>query len=341
MAMPVLRLLAVMLGMGMGMDARAATPPAASKAGSAYPAQSLGTGYPHHAVPPPAALSASAAATDCKAGNQTLFYSPHPMLDSRTAPGFADSLRLQLATPLNDLGYCVVEVKDYRTILDTARYGENLLLQTLAGDPAEGSGSILVALLRVKDLAQGKLSEAVSRPLVSIRYGSDEISSLPNILAKKVSENMRSQFVADVLIQSHPPGALARTPTGLEGRTPVEWVMPLGSVPVTLEKSGYLTLHRDIDLSAAGVHSYDLQLIKKRFYHSRFMYPALGAAAVALAAFGLENHYYAAYQALGGADQQNRPQAFADNFRTAKTYERIGYTALGIAWLNLALCFTF
>ncbi|MEO7426320.1 MAG: PEGA domain-containing protein [Fibrobacteria bacterium] len=318
------------MGIGMGL--------AAAESSSAYPPQPLGTGYPHHVPPPPQAI---APPTDCKAGNQTLFYSPHPLLEYRTMAGFSDSLRSQLAAPLNDLGYCLVEVKDYRTILDTARFGDNLLLQTVAGDPAEGSGTILVALLHIRDLAQGKLSEAVSRPLVSIRFGSDEISSLPNILSKKISENMRSQFVADVLIRSHPPGALARTSTGLEGKTPVEWVMPLGSVPVTLEKKGYLTFHRDIDLSAAGVHSYDLQLVKKRFYHSKFIYPALGAGAIALAAFALENHYYSAYQALGAADQQNRPQAFADNFRNAKAYERLGYTALGLAWLSLALSFTF
>ena len=259
--MPFLRMLAIIISLG------AAIGPAWPAPAAPNPFSPQGTGTPHRAAPPAARPSP---ATDCKAGNQSLFFSPHPLLDARTAPGFADSVRHQLAAPLNDLGYCLVEVKDYRGILDTARYGDNLVLQTLVEDAAGGgaSGSILVALLRVRDLAQGKLSEAISRPLVSIRYGADEITSLPNILSKKISENMRSQYVADVLIRSHPPGALVRTPTGLEGKTPVEWVMPLGSVPVTLEKPGYLSLTRDIDLSAAGVHSYDLQMIKKRFYHS-------------------------------------------------------------------------
>ncbi len=336
--MPLLRMLAVIISIGAGPGP---LPILAAPAAMAPPAMLLpnqGTGTPHRAALP--AAQRASAPTDCKAGNQSLFFSPHPLLDSRTVPGFSDSVRHQLAAPLNELGYCLIEVKDYRTILDTARYGENLLLQTLVDDANGGASTLLVALLRVKDLAQGKLSEAVSRPLVSIRYNADEVSSLPNILSKKISENMRSQYVADVLIRSHPPGALVRTPTGLEGNTPVEWVMPLGSVPVTLEKSGYLTIRRDIDLSAAGVHSYDLQMVKKRFYHSKFIYPALAAGAVAFAAFALENHYYSAYQALGSGDQQNRPAAFADEFRTAKTYERLGYTAMGLAWLNLALCFS-
>ena len=332
--MPLLRLLAIIMTLGALQGPMRVL--AATAMGPGL--QPQGTGTPHRAAP--TGNFRPSPATDCKAGNQTLFFSPHPMLEARTAPGFPDSLRLQLAAPLNDLGYCLVEVKDYRSILDTARYGDNLLLQTVE-DGSGGYGSILVALLRVRELAQGKLSEAVSRPLVSIRYGSDEMTSLPNILAKKVSENMRSQYVADVLIRSHPPGALVRTPTGLEGTTPVEWVMPLGSIPVTLEKPGYLPINRAIDLSAAGVHTYDLQMVKKRFYHSKFIYPALAGAGLALAAFALENHYYSAYQSLGANDQQNRPQAFADDFHTAKTFERLGYTALGLAWLNLALCFSF
>jgi hypothetical protein len=303
-----------------------------------------GLGSPRMALAAAAANVPSTPAPECKAGTQTLFFSPHPLLETRTAPGFADSLRRQLAAPMNELGYCLIEARDYRAILDTLRYGDNLILQPLAEEAAGGhggSGSLLVALLRVRDLARGKLAEAVSRPLVAIRFGSDEVGSLPNILAKKVSENMRGQYVADVLIRSHPSGARVSTPTGLEGQTPVEWVMPLGSVPVTLEKAGYLPLRRDIDPASAGVHTYDLQLVKKRFYHSRFFIPALAGGVVALASFYLEDHYYSRYQALGPADKRDRPQAFADDFHTAKTFERLGYSALGLAWLNLALCFNF
>jgi hypothetical protein len=279
--------------------------------------------------------------SDCKTGNQTLFYSPHPLLDTRTAPGFADSVRRQLAEPLRDLGYCLEEIKDYRAILDTSRFGDNLVLQAQSEDAGGGSGTVLVALLRVRELARGGLSEAVSRPLVSLRFGPGEIGSLPNILSKKVSENLRRQFVADLLLRSHPPGAAVRTPSGLEGRTPVEWVMPLGIVPVTLEKTGYLPLRRDIDLAAPGRHAYDLQMVRKRFYHSRFIYPALAAGAATVIAFAFEDHYYAKYQALGPQDQKDRPEAFGETFRTAKTFERLAYTSLGLAWLNLALCFTF
>jgi hypothetical protein len=293
----------------------------------------------------PAAIASAdtepSAHTPCKSGGQVLFYSPHPLLDSRTMAGFSDSLRKQLQAPLTDLGYCLEEVGDYRAVLDTARYAENLVLQTQASEESGGSGTILVAMLRVRELARGKLAEAVSRPLVSLRFGPGEVSSLPNILGKKISENLRSQYVADLLIRSHPSGANVRTVAGLEGATPVEWVMPLGIVEVTLEKDGWIPLKREIDLSAPGLHAYDLQLSKRRFYHSKFIYPALAASAISMIAFGLENHYYSEYLALGAQDRKTRPEIFGDTYHTAKTYEGVAYTALGMAWLNLALCFTF
>ncbi len=278
---------------------------------------------------------------ECKTGNQPLFYSPHPLLDARTAPGFSDSVRRQLRDPLRELGYCIQEAGDYRAILDTSRYAENLVLQTQATEEGGGSGTVLVALLRVRELARGRLAEALTRPLVSLHFGPGEVSTLPNILVKKISENLRSQYVADLLIRSHPDGADVRTPSGLEGRTPVEWVMPLGIVEVTLEKDGWAPMKREIDLSVPGLHAYDLQLSKRHFYNSRFIYPALATGAISLIAFGFENHYFSRYQALGAVDRKDRPEVFGDTFHTAKTYEGIAYTALGLAWLNLALCFTF
>jgi hypothetical protein len=80
---------------------------------------------------------------------------------------------------------------------------------------------------------------------------------------------------------------------------------------------------------------------KRRFFHSKFIYPTLAAGAISLVAFGLENHYYSQYQALGAQDRTLRPETFGNTYHTAKTYEGIAYTALGLAWLNLALCFTF
>jgi hypothetical protein len=277
----------------------------------------------------------------CKSGSQILFYSPHPLLDTRTTEGFADSLRRQLQAPLADLGYCLEEAGDYRALVDTNRFAENLVLQTLVNEEGGGSGTFLVAMLRVRELARGKLAEALSHPLVSLRFGPGELSSLPNILGKKISENLRSQYVADLLIRSYPPGALVRTASGLNGATPVEWVMPLGKVKVSLEKDGWMPLKREIDLSAPGLHAYDLQLSKRRFYHSKFIYPSLAAGAISLIAFSLESHYYSEYLALGAQDRTNRPEIFGETYQTAKTYEGIAYTALGLAWLSLALCFTF
>src|SRR4051812_26260578 len=87
----------------------------------------------------PAAGSQASPGAECRTGSRTLFYSSHPLLDGRTAPGFSDSLRQQLRIPLGELGYCLEEVKDYRAILDTVRYGDDLLLQTRVGEDGAGT----------------------------------------------------------------------------------------------------------------------------------------------------------------------------------------------------------
>lgn len=277
----------------------------------------------------------------CGAGGRILFYSPHPLLDGRMPQGFPDSLYAQLRGPARELGYCLEPVKDPRALLDTARLGESLWMQPSVREEAAGSASLVVALLTVRDLARGILAEAAARPLVALRFSAAEASGLSNIVARKVAENLRSQYVADLLVRSHPPGATVRSESGLEGTTPVEWVLPVGTMQVTLTRPGYIDLHRDIDLSAPGQHTYDLQLSKRRFYHSRFFYPALAAGAMSLASFALENHYYGEYQGLGAVEAKNDPAVFGNTFRAAKNYERLGYTTMGLAWAGLTLCFVF
>jgi PEGA domain len=198
-----------------------------------------------------------------------------------------------------------------------------------------------IAVLRIRDFAQGKLPEAEARPLVYLRFMPYEAAGLYSVLAKKVAENLRNQYVAVLLIRSTPPGAEVRSASGLVGATPVEWVVPLGNLDLTLSKGGYIDARRNLELVAPGQHTYDLQLAKRRFYHSKFIYPTVAAGLISAAAFVLENHYYGMYQSLGQADRESRPAVFAENFRNAKNYERIGYAALGAASLGLALCFTF
>lgn len=288
-----------------------------------------------------AASATQPAAPPCGPVGRVLYFSPHPMLDARMPPGFADSLQSQLREPARELGYCLEPAPDPRVLLDTARLGDNLWLQPSVRDEAGGGAILAVALLSVRDLARGKLAEAAGRPLASLRFAPAEAAGLSNVAARKVAENLRSQYVADLLVRSHPPGADVRAGTGLEGKTPVEWVLPVGTLQVTLSRPGYLDLRREIDLSAPGQHTYDLQMTKRRFWHSGFFYPTLAAGALAAAAFALEDHYYSRYQGLGAADAKDDPAAFGETFRVAKTYERLGYSALGMAWAGFTLCLVF
>jgi hypothetical protein len=196
-------------------------------------------------------------------------------------------------------------------------------------------------MLSVRDLARGKLAEAAARPLVSLKFTDAEAPGLSNIAARKVAENLRSQYVADLLVRSYPSGAGIAGHTGLTGTTPVEWVVPVGTLVVTLSKHGFLDLQREVDLLAPGQHTYDIQMTKRRFYHSRLIYPTLAAGALSLAAFAVENHYYSRYRELGASDAKNDPASFGETFRAAKNFERLGYTGLGIALAGFAFCFAF
>lgn len=287
------------------------------------------------------AQRASEPPPECAAPSQTLFYSPHARSESLLPPGFADSLWAQLDGPVRELGYCLKALPSGKAPADTAGNGDNLFLEAWARDEGGGTLSVSIAALRLRELARGKLPEAEARPLVYLRFSPFEAVGMYSVLAKKVAENLRSQYVAVLLIRSHPAGATVHAASGLDGKTPVEWVVPLGDLPITVAMPGYLDAHRDLDLAIPGQHTYDLQLAKRRFYHSKFIYPTLAAGAVSAAAFILENHYYGIYQSLGPVDSRDRPEAFGQNFRAAKSYERIGYTSLALAWLGLTLCFTF
>lgn len=278
---------------------------------------------------------------DCRGGGRILFYSPHPLLDGRMPYGFSDSLFAQLREPARELGYCLEPVRDQRMLLDTAKLGESLWLQPSVREDGLGSATLVFAFLSVRELARGKLAEAAARPLVALRFSASEAADLSNVAARKVAENLRNHYVADLLVRSHPPGASVRAGSGLEGTTPVEWVLPVGTLQVTLSRPGYIDLYREIDLSTPGQHTYDLQLSKRRFYHSRFFYPTLAAGALSLAAFALENQYYSKYQSLGASDANKNPAVFGETFRSAKNYERLGYTALGLTLAGLTLSFTF
>lgn len=265
------------------------------------------------------------------------------MMDQRTMPGFSDSLRRELSPPLGGLGYCLQAVPDFRVLLDTARFGDHLVLHALVteGPQVAGSAGLVVTLLSVRDWAAGMLDEGVSRPLVSLPVDREDPAGLLDVLVKKVAENLRRQYVAHVLIQSRPGEAAVRSENGLQGRTPVEWILPLGSLAVALEKPGYLPLERKLELSAPGQHNFDLQLSKRRFYHSSFMWPALVFGAASLGAYAVQEHYYAQYQAYGPGDGRNRPEVFGETFGLAKKWERTSAASLGLAAACLALSFRF
>jgi hypothetical protein len=108
-----------------------------------------------------------------------------------------------------------------------------------------------------------------------------------------------------------------------------------------LQRPGYIPLRREIDLASPGLHTYDLQLNRRRFYHSRFFYFAVAFGIAATGAYAAEMHYYNLYQSYGPDDQTNRPEVFGRTFRIAKNWERAAAASLLLAGASLGLSFRF
>ncbi len=187
----------------------------------------------------PLTYGASPGPSGCGHANQEIFFAPRIRSEGLLPTGFADSLWTYLADPVRELGYCLSPAPSSRPESDSAAHGDNLYLQAIAGNEAGGAISMSIAALRIRELARGKLPEAEARPLVYLRFTPAEAVGLYSILAKKIAENLRNQYVAVLLIRSIPAGAQVRSESGLEGSTPVEWVVPLGSLDISLAKQAF------------------------------------------------------------------------------------------------------
>ncbi len=305
----------------------------------------------------------SAQAVRCGAGKRSLFFVADSTFYQHTPSGFAERIFNQLKQPLEEIGYCI-------TLFDTvflydSGMAEELVMVLSMIPAASGSNGLLpmkssqnefipdseflttnslvtiVTLLQVKSWSEKQLQQAAETPLLSLAYKPDELTTFESVLTRKIVENLRMQYICHLRIQSIPENVLIRSDRGLEGRTPLEWIIPLGKIVIRGESEGYEPVHRKIDLAVPGIHTYVFEMSKRRFYHSHFFIPTLVLGASSVTCFALERYYYNKYSNLGREDRGKVPDPFERNFTIAKNFERASAVTLTLGVLTLTLCFFF
>lgn len=283
------------------------------------------------------AAAAAWADTACRAGGDPLYLSCDSALDSEVFAGFRDSLFASLERPIGEIGYCLRRFDE-----QTADTSALLLHVSYHGSHAAGQpGAVHAALLEVSRFSRLGIREALKHPLVVLDYAPDDPVTFLRVLVRKIVENMRTSYVCHLVVESDPAGVHLRTDRGLEGTAPVEWILPLGEVTLSARRENYLPVDKTLDLSTPGNHRVYLQLGRRRFYHSRWMYGVVGAGLGSAVSYGLCRYYYGQYRALGAEERAATPERFGETFTRAKNLERMSAGLLGVAGLCLSLSFWF
>jgi hypothetical protein len=282
------------------------------------------------------------AAEVCKASNRPIHFIVNTTLQKNLPSDFSQGLYQELESSLYEIGFCL-QTMDSTVLNDTTKRDELIMYMTteteVSSNIAEGE-NLLICLERVEDWAKGNIKIALAHPLISISYQPEELSTFQTVLVKKIVENIRTQYVCHVRIQSNPSGILITSPIGLEGKTPLEWILPLGNMTIKNKTNGYEPFQKRVDLSEPGIHTYFLELKKKQFYNSKFLVPTIIFALASAACYGGERIYYSKYLNLGKEDYLS-PEKFENTYNKASMYEKVSLITLACATVSFTCTFVF
>lgn len=293
-----------------------------------------------------------AGAKTCGGGKRPLYFYTTPSLSYYLSTAFSDRLLEQLHEPLEDIGYCImrfdstvlydIDVQDdyIMVIAPDAGFNEDTASvehsSYLSAEP-----SVLVALVRVDTWSGWEIKKVLKTPLLSLPFNRSELSTFESVLIRKIEENLRKQYICHLSIQSVPEGAKIRTGNGLEGVSPLEWILPMGIVGVTAELEGFKPIHRTIRLKEPGRHTFVLQMNKRQFYNSTFFIPSLVLGGLSIGSYAVTQYYYNLYMHLGKNDRDTNPGSFKHNFDRAKMFEQAAAASAVLGGVSLGLSFLF
>lgn len=274
----------------------------------------------------------------CSEGKELIFFDFDNSIKTLLPEGFARNFSKHLKTPLSDIGYCLSELNSIAP--DSGNRNSMIMLFSIS----KNSGSDTFFTMQI-DLVKTIEAEGVQRSqsssFISLSFGSEELSTVETVLIRKIVENLRMQYVCHLRIHSSPQGVHVRTDSGLEGITPLEWVIPVGVLTINGEQKGYETIQRTLDISEPGVHTCFLQLHRRQFYHSKMMFPATAFLLTSAVCFISERYYYNNFYKLKKSELETNPELYEKTHDRAKRFGLLGTTSLMLSCVSFALTFKF
>ncbi len=281
---------------------------------------------------------------ECGKGKKLVLFKASEAVDSKIRAGFSDDFFDALNTPLKEIGYCPI-------FLEKNHFEDTLLRNTpvLFVDvteqlnESESTSTVIFQIyyLPLEEIRSDFLISQKANLLISLGFIPDELSTFEAVAVRKTVENLRTQYVCHLRLESDPSGIQINSSIGLEGKTPLEWVIPVGDLEIEGFMKGYSALRRNLKLDSPGSHTYVLEMKARQFYNSRFMIPTVAFGVSSIVLFGLERYYYSQYLDLDRETYFNNPEKFGDLFNKAKKIEYAAFSALGLTAVSFTCTFIF
>lgn len=273
-------------------------------------------------------------------GKELIFFDFDSSLSDLFPPSFPQELSEQLREPLLDIGYRLSELHAALSPEDENRNHLILLfslkLQTTAADTQYAIETDLVKI----NVSEGR-QRSQSSSFISLSFGSSELSTVKTVLSRKIIENLRTHYICHLRVQSSPQGVRIKSGSGLEGVTPLEWIVPMGIFSIEGKLKGYEPINHTIEISEPGVHTCYLQLRKRPFYQSRMMIPGAALILTSAVCFFSERYYFNNYHDLQKNELEKNSPLLEESYRRAKNFGYMGIASLVLSAVSFSLSFRF
>ncbi|MBN1601291.1 MAG: hypothetical protein JW915_06765 [Chitinispirillaceae bacterium] len=288
--------------------------------------------------------SADALSSQCGRGKKVIFYKSTAAVDRKIRSGFSDEFFYALNAPLKEIGYCPLRLDSY-THRDSLGMLTPLLLidvkENLNRSDSESTLIFVIYFLPLKEVRYNYSVPHNANQLISLLFDPEELSTFETVAVRKTVENLRTQYICHLRLESEPSGVMISSSIGLEGKTPLEWVLPVGELEITGNLNGYSELERNLRLGSPGIHTYVLEMKSRQFYNSRFMIPTIIFSVSSAILFGVERYYYSQYMDLNKQTLFNNPGQFEDLYNKAKSFEYAAFSSLALTGISFTCTFFF